>query len=433
MKKIVIIFCFLLMMSVSAFAQTINWTSIHPRALTQGTNTYSGGFNSGEITVAQSAQSCSSQAEPQGPCDSGDTSYSFADWHTDYSYNIVFYDVNGNMIPVTLTITNLPYIDCGPGHPEAIGYQKYSWTTAPGSPAIAYVQEIVDINHLTIYSAGNTECYYNQSYTPGDPGYPLGSPFSGVLLGPLNNPLAIGPTSNNDDYTNKSLIGNIVGTTTTTSQIISFQNTVRNKDTISDSAVITAPTVPSGFIVEASPNCSAYTTISSGGSITVSGIPGSSNATFCVRITAPSGIATFTPFSTLLRATSVNDPIKTNDTIDRIYTGFITSTKTASIVNSTGIGGPTDAVPGAQRRHLCRRHRARRSARRPAGHAVRLGRRGGHDPLHHQPAEDQHHGRQRQGRLRHHRPRRPSRPHQPRPICRSASAVIPNRSSLAKR
>lgn len=338
MKKIVVIFCFLLLLSVSAFAQTITWTSIHPRALTQGTNTYSGGVNTGEITVAQSAQSCTSQAEPQGPCDSGDTSYSFADWHTDYSYSVVFYDVNGNMIPVTLTISNLPYIDCGPGHPEAIGYQKYSWTTGPGSNAIAYVEEIVDINHLTIYSAGNTECYYNTSFTPGSPGYPLGSPFSGVLLGPLNNPLAVG-TTDNDDYTNKSLIGNIVGTNTTVSQIISFQNTVRNKDTISDSAVITAPSVPSGFVVEASPDCASYSTISGGGNITISGIPATSNATFCVRITAPSGINTFTPFSTLLRATSVNDPIKTNDTIDRIYSGYITTTKSATVTNSTVSAG----------------------------------------------------------------------------------------------
>jgi hypothetical protein len=54
-----------------------------------------------------------------------------------------------------------------------------------------------------------------------------------------------------------------------------------------------------------------------------------------------------TGYDTVIRATSANTITSTNDTIDRVYTGFIRLDKAASVANGTGVGGPTDSVPGA--------------------------------------------------------------------------------------
>ncbi len=70
-------------------------------------------------------------------------------------------------------------------------------------------------------------------------------------------------------------------------------------------------------------------------------------ANYQVRITAPSGKSVLTGYDTIIRATSQNTPAASNDTIDRVYTGFVRLNKTATVTNGTGIGGPTDAVPGA--------------------------------------------------------------------------------------
>jgi hypothetical protein len=61
----------------------------------------------------------------------------------------------------------------------------------------------------------------------------------------------------------------------------------------------------------------------------------------------PSGSLVLTAFSTTIRATSTITPGANNRTIDRAYTGFIQLTKTATVANGTGVGGATDAVPGA--------------------------------------------------------------------------------------
>ena len=54
-----------------------------------------------------------------------------------------------------------------------------------------------------------------------------------------------------------------------------------------------------------------------------------------------------TSFSTVVHAVSGITPANTNDTIDRLYTGFIRLTKTAVVANGTAKGEATDAVPGA--------------------------------------------------------------------------------------
>src|SRR5207244_9675087 len=95
-----------------------------------------------------------------------------------------------------------------------------------------------------------------------------------VLIGPSGAPAAVGPTDNNDDYTNKGVNTGIAGVapggvTTASGQTI-YTNTIQNTGNTSDTFTIDAPTVPAGFTVEVSTNGgTSYTTVSGGGSTTL--------------------------------------------------------------------------------------------------------------------------------------------------------------------
>ena len=172
-----------------------------------------------------------------------------------------------------------------------------------------------------------------------------------VLIGPAGAPAAVGPTDNNDDYTNKSVNTGISGVapggvTTASGQIV-FTNTVQNTGNTSDTFTIDAPAVPAGFTVEVSTNGgTSYTTVSGGGSTSLA-IAYSSSANVLVRVSAPSGNTVLTGFDSVLRATSGATPAANNQTIDRLYTGFVRLDKSFTVSNATGVGGATDAVPGA--------------------------------------------------------------------------------------
>jgi hypothetical protein len=170
-----------------------------------------------------------------------------------------------------------------------------------------------------------------------------------VLLGPASAPSATGPTDQNDDYTNKSTNpGNIApGNNTTASAQLVYVNTLLNNGNANDTYTLAAPVVPAGFTVEISTNGgTSYTDVSSGGTVSLAVAFGSS-ANIQVRVTVPTGKPVLTAFSTTIRATSTVTPAANNSTIDRSYTGFIQLTKTATVANGTGVGGATDAVPGA--------------------------------------------------------------------------------------
>ena len=176
------------------------------------------------------------------------------------------------------------------------------------------------------------------------------SQLGSVLLGPSGAPAAVGPTDNNDDYTNKSTNpANIApgGTTTASGQLV-YTNTLQNTGNANDIYTLDAPTVPAGFTVEISTTGvgGPWTDVSSGGSTTLA-VGFGSSADILVRVTVPVGNLVLTAFSTTIRATSTVTPAADNLTIDRSYTGFIQLTKTFSVANGTGIGGATDAVPGA--------------------------------------------------------------------------------------
>lgn len=172
-----------------------------------------------------------------------------------------------------------------------------------------------------------------------------------VLIGPSGAAGAVGPNDNNDDYTNKSVNTGIAGVapggnTTALGQLV-YVNTVQNTGNTSDTFTLDAPSVPAGFTVEISTDGGTnYTTVSGGGSVSLA-IAFGASANINVRITEPAGNTVLTGFDTVIRATSTATPAANNRTIDRLYTGFVRLVKSYTVTNSTGVGGATDAVPGA--------------------------------------------------------------------------------------
>jgi hypothetical protein len=191
--------------------------------------------------------------------------------------------------------------------------------------------------------------------TPGVTGVPAVTPVaisSSVLNGPANTPAATGPTSTNDDFTNKaggSGIAVAPGGVTTSPNIVTFNNTLQNTGNADDKFILSTPSVPSGSTVEISlDGGTTWVTTSGGASTAPTAVltPGST-ANYQVRVTIPAGQPVLTGLDTIVNATSQNDSTKINATIDRVYCGYLKLSKTASINNTTGIGGALDAVPGA--------------------------------------------------------------------------------------
>ena len=203
---------------------------------------------------------------------------------------------------------------------------------------------------------GDGNANFNEGYVAG-PGHGVIqqttlSQIGSVLIGPSGAPGAVGPTDNNDDYTNKSANTGIAGVapggvTTALGQLV-YVNTVQNTGNTADTFTLDAPTVPAGFTVEISTTGigGPYTTVSGGGSVSLA-IAFGASANIHVRITEPAGNTVLTGFDTVIRATSTATPAANNRTIDRLYTGFVRLVKSYTVSNSTGVGGATDAVPGA--------------------------------------------------------------------------------------
>lgn len=188
----------------------------------------------------------------------------------------------------------------------------------------------------------------------------------GVLLGPSSKPAAIGPTTDtaaplyrNDDYTNKSVTAGISGVApggiTTAANTVVFTNTVRNDGNADDTIGFTVPSVPTGFTVEISTNGgSNYTTVAPGNGTVTLGVPFGQSRDILVRVTMPAGQSVLTGYDTIVRATSTNTPSVVNDTVNRLYTGFLRLVKTSFVHNTTGVGVQStatvqgSAVPGAE-------------------------------------------------------------------------------------
>ena len=175
---------------------------------------------------------------------------------------------------------------------------------------------------------------------------------AGTLNGTAGFPDATGPIGNNDDFTNKSAVLGVnvaPGANTTAAATVVFNNTLQNTGNGNDTFTLTTPTVPAGFTVEISlDNGVTFTTVSGGGSVVTAVLAPTATKDYQVRITAPAGIPSIAGYDTVIKNTSVNDPLISNNTIDRLYTGYLRLAKVAVVANTTGIGAATDAVPGAQ-------------------------------------------------------------------------------------
>lgn len=216
---------------------------------------------------------------------------------------------------------------------------------------------ITDQSHDAVANAGDG----NADFTQGDAigsvdgdGVMLDTTLSGtgsVLLGPSGFPGAFGSgidTSN--DYTNRSINTGIAtvapGGNTTAPGTVVFTNSVQNTGNANDTYTFTAPTIPAGFTVEVSVNGlgTDYVNVTTSPTLAVAY---NTTATILVRVTAPAGNVVLTAYPTIVRATSLNTPAANNDTIDRLYTGYLSLDKSQTVANATGRGGATDPVPGA--------------------------------------------------------------------------------------
>ncbi len=184
---------------------------------------------------------------------------------------------------------------------------------------------------------------------PGDGSLNIGS----VLIGPCGVPGAMGPTGVNDDFTNRSLntgIGNVPpGGLTNAAGTVVFRNTVQNTGGGDDAFFMSAPRAPAGFTIEISiDDGDHYVTLSPSGPGVTLPVGYRAAAIVLVRITAPAGLEILTGFDTVIRATSTAMPAAANDTVDRIYTGFIRLDKSATVVDANGTVSSAVATPGAE-------------------------------------------------------------------------------------
>ncbi len=175
---------------------------------------------------------------------------------------------------------------------------------------------------------------------------------AGVLLGPCGSSAAQGPNGTDDDFSNRSIDGQILtrgdGLTANPATLV-FKNTVENAGRGDDAFMITTPSLPPGFIVEISDDFGEHYTLLDRWTSSIT-LPVSYRAsvTFFTRITAPAGLRLLTGYDTVIRATSSIDPSISNDTINRIYTGFVRLQSSVSFVNGNGSAEIAKASPGSE-------------------------------------------------------------------------------------
>ena len=174
-----------------------------------------------------------------------------------------------------------------------------------------------------------------------------------VLIGPCGVPGATGPEGINDDFTNRSLTAGFAnlapGGVTTASGTIVFRNTIQNTGGADDLFLLSAPTKPAGFVIEVSiDDGDNYVTLETSKPGLALPIAYRAAAIIMVRINAPAGLKILTGFDTVIRATSIAMPAASNDTIDRLYTGFIRLDKLAPVVTKDVTGKAGVATTGTE-------------------------------------------------------------------------------------
>jgi hypothetical protein len=173
---------------------------------------------------------------------------------------------------------------------------------------------------------------------------------AGVLLGPCSSAYAEGPTGTNDDFSNLNVGGRPVPSSGVTSSpaTVTFRNTVENTGASDDAFDISIASMPAGFAAEISTDFGAhYVSLNQSSSQHVP-VSYRASMTFFLRVTAPAGLKLLTSFDTIVRATSTIDSRVFNETIDRIYTGFVRIAVAWKAIDSTGAHDIKDAPPGSE-------------------------------------------------------------------------------------
>lgn len=351
-----------------AIGENINYTlqasnpSLHNvTALTLANAT--GGSNSGIFIIAPipvSTALAAGQTFPAG------TLYSVSPLTTDPLQAVYTTTPPSDLTTVTRIAFNTGSVLTAGNSTSTYSFQVRVNDNANASVAISEIADVFGTNTVgatitdqsgdSVANAGDGNANFNEGNQPGNVdgnGIQQKTTLGGtgnVLNGPLARPNAMGPNNTNDDYTNLSTNFGIFvapgGVTTQTDHVV-FANTVLNAGSLNDIFTLTVPTLPPGFTVEISTNAGVtYTDVTNGGSVTLPVLFGLTG-NYLVRVGVPAGTSVLTAYNTIIRATSTATPGVYNDTIDRVYTGFVRLDKTVSITNSTGVGGATDPVPGA--------------------------------------------------------------------------------------
>jgi hypothetical protein len=171
----------------------------------------------------------------------------------------------------------------------------------------------------------------------------------GVLLGPCSSAYAEGPTGTNDDFTNRS-----VGWAVPSSHVsaapatVVFRNTLENTGNIDDVFNVSVRSLPAGFHAEISTDFGVhYVPFEASSPPAQIAVSYRASVTFFLRITVPASLNLLNGFDTIIRATSTRDPQVFNETIDRIYTGFVRIEVAWKTIGSTG-GTVSEALPGSE-------------------------------------------------------------------------------------
>lgn len=175
---------------------------------------------------------------------------------------------------------------------------------------------------------------------------------AGVLLGPCGSPAARGPIGTDDDFTNRAIDAGAViirdGQTLSQATVV-FRNTLENTGPRDDAFIVNSPAAPAGFRVEVSTDFgNSYTPLDAGSQNVTIPVSYRASSTFFVRVTAPPGVRVLNGYDVVIRARSTVDPTIANETIDRLYAGFIRLEVKTTVVGAALNVEVARAVPGSE-------------------------------------------------------------------------------------
>jgi hypothetical protein len=182
------------------------------------------------------------------------------------------------------------------------------------------------------------------------------APPSAVLNGPFGAPTAIGPTSNNDDFTNKAAP---LATGSSDPGPAAFTGTVKNTAasataiTVVPGTASTPTAIPNGTIVTVSYGGQSASYTYTAGVPTI--VPGNTPVVIPASDLPPNGVVNYgvsvdlpnntpkligfpVPVVAFIDGNSDGSPTgdPQNTTIDRVYVGFVNLTKTAQVLSADG-------------------------------------------------------------------------------------------------